>query len=320
MLTAIYQAAGYGPIMRWVDDFLVIRLPGQSWTETREAQGCKRISMRMVRTGQQFHSQAGGKPAWQAGFHFLHLPTDLPIPSFDYLFCTEFQVSKSKTTPEWSLASGPAVDSRYPSNQPQVSTTFHNVTHRHRLVGGRKHVIRHWRHNHRPLGDLEMGSRYQNRPEIRTRHWMGRGSGNRIGSQCSIAPAGSRCPLTIARLVPGAVGRQWGSSGSQQRSFTKQSNQCYTEKHLPISGPASHRTESRICPDTEQHSGCLIKGRFKSIHNRFPLSNRRGQDIPTQAPCRPLNTGIIAKPAFIIMYLDEELSHMQFEAQCLSCS
>lgn len=33
MLVALYNAAGFGPISKWVDDFLVARLPGQSWTE-----------------------------------------------------------------------------------------------------------------------------------------------------------------------------------------------------------------------------------------------------------------------------------------------
>jgi hypothetical protein len=33
MLVAIYIAAGFGPIRKWVDDFLVILLPHQSWTE-----------------------------------------------------------------------------------------------------------------------------------------------------------------------------------------------------------------------------------------------------------------------------------------------
>jgi hypothetical protein len=33
MLVAIYQAAGFGPILKWVDDFLVFQLPGQSWSE-----------------------------------------------------------------------------------------------------------------------------------------------------------------------------------------------------------------------------------------------------------------------------------------------
>src|SRR5262249_22458917 len=33
MLVAIYKRAGFWPIIKWVDDFLVIRLPGQSWSE-----------------------------------------------------------------------------------------------------------------------------------------------------------------------------------------------------------------------------------------------------------------------------------------------
>jgi hypothetical protein len=33
MLVTIYVATGFGPIKKWVDDFLVIRLPGQSWSE-----------------------------------------------------------------------------------------------------------------------------------------------------------------------------------------------------------------------------------------------------------------------------------------------
>lgn len=33
MVVAIALAHGYGPICKWVDDFLVIRLPGQQWTE-----------------------------------------------------------------------------------------------------------------------------------------------------------------------------------------------------------------------------------------------------------------------------------------------
>ncbi|PSR71582.1 hypothetical protein PHLCEN_2v12542, partial [Hermanssonia centrifuga] len=33
MLVAIYRASGFGPLTKWVDDFLVIRLPGQEWTE-----------------------------------------------------------------------------------------------------------------------------------------------------------------------------------------------------------------------------------------------------------------------------------------------
>ncbi|GJE95065.1 hypothetical protein PsYK624_112440 [Phanerochaete sordida] len=33
MLLAIYRAAGFDPICKWVDDFLVIQLPGQTWTE-----------------------------------------------------------------------------------------------------------------------------------------------------------------------------------------------------------------------------------------------------------------------------------------------
>jgi hypothetical protein len=33
MLVAIYKRAGFTPIIKWVDDFLVIRLPGQTWSE-----------------------------------------------------------------------------------------------------------------------------------------------------------------------------------------------------------------------------------------------------------------------------------------------
>jgi hypothetical protein len=33
MLVAIYKAAGFWPVLKWVDDFLVIRLPGQTWSE-----------------------------------------------------------------------------------------------------------------------------------------------------------------------------------------------------------------------------------------------------------------------------------------------
>ena len=33
MLLAIYKAAGFTPILKWVDDFFVIRLPNQTWTE-----------------------------------------------------------------------------------------------------------------------------------------------------------------------------------------------------------------------------------------------------------------------------------------------
>jgi hypothetical protein len=33
MLVAIYDAQGFGPIRKWVDDFLVVRLPGSTWTE-----------------------------------------------------------------------------------------------------------------------------------------------------------------------------------------------------------------------------------------------------------------------------------------------
>lgn len=33
LLVAIYKASGFGPLVKWVDDFFVIRLPHQSWTE-----------------------------------------------------------------------------------------------------------------------------------------------------------------------------------------------------------------------------------------------------------------------------------------------
>ena len=33
MLVALYRVAGFGPIKKWVDDFLTIRLPEHSWTE-----------------------------------------------------------------------------------------------------------------------------------------------------------------------------------------------------------------------------------------------------------------------------------------------
>lgn len=33
MLVAIYTVSGFGPMCKWVDDFFVIRLPDQSWTE-----------------------------------------------------------------------------------------------------------------------------------------------------------------------------------------------------------------------------------------------------------------------------------------------
>lgn len=33
MLVAIYGAAGFGPICKWVDDFFVVRLPHQQWSE-----------------------------------------------------------------------------------------------------------------------------------------------------------------------------------------------------------------------------------------------------------------------------------------------
>ena len=36
MLIAIYEKAGFTPIIKWVDDFLVIRLPGQTWSRGEE--------------------------------------------------------------------------------------------------------------------------------------------------------------------------------------------------------------------------------------------------------------------------------------------
>lgn len=33
MLVAIYRTSGFGPIRKWVDDFLVIHLPHQTWSE-----------------------------------------------------------------------------------------------------------------------------------------------------------------------------------------------------------------------------------------------------------------------------------------------
>ena len=33
ILVAIYQAAGFGPLRKWVDNFFVIQLPHHSWTE-----------------------------------------------------------------------------------------------------------------------------------------------------------------------------------------------------------------------------------------------------------------------------------------------
>jgi hypothetical protein len=33
MIVAIYIVLGFGPMLKWVDDFFVIRLPGQVWTE-----------------------------------------------------------------------------------------------------------------------------------------------------------------------------------------------------------------------------------------------------------------------------------------------
>jgi hypothetical protein len=34
MLVAIYEKAGFGPICKWVDDFFIVQLPGQAWTES----------------------------------------------------------------------------------------------------------------------------------------------------------------------------------------------------------------------------------------------------------------------------------------------
>ena len=33
MLVALYEKAGFSPLLKWVDDFFVIRLPDQNWTE-----------------------------------------------------------------------------------------------------------------------------------------------------------------------------------------------------------------------------------------------------------------------------------------------
>ncbi|KIJ31898.1 hypothetical protein M422DRAFT_266396 [Sphaerobolus stellatus SS14] len=33
MLVALFTEAGFGPMVKWVDDFFIIRLPHQSWTE-----------------------------------------------------------------------------------------------------------------------------------------------------------------------------------------------------------------------------------------------------------------------------------------------
>ena len=33
MLVAIYEAAGFQPLLKWVNNFLVIHLPGQCWSE-----------------------------------------------------------------------------------------------------------------------------------------------------------------------------------------------------------------------------------------------------------------------------------------------
>lgn len=33
LLVAIYRASGFAPVIKWVDDFLVIQRPGQSWSE-----------------------------------------------------------------------------------------------------------------------------------------------------------------------------------------------------------------------------------------------------------------------------------------------
>jgi hypothetical protein len=33
MLLAIYVRAGFGPVLKWVDDFIAVRLPNHCWTE-----------------------------------------------------------------------------------------------------------------------------------------------------------------------------------------------------------------------------------------------------------------------------------------------
>ena len=33
MLVAIYKAAGFYPLLKWVDDFFVVHLPHQSWSK-----------------------------------------------------------------------------------------------------------------------------------------------------------------------------------------------------------------------------------------------------------------------------------------------
>ena len=33
MLVAIYKAAGFHPLLKWVDNFFIVHLPHQSWSE-----------------------------------------------------------------------------------------------------------------------------------------------------------------------------------------------------------------------------------------------------------------------------------------------
>ena len=33
MLVPIYEAAGFQPLLKWVDDFFIVHLPGQCWSE-----------------------------------------------------------------------------------------------------------------------------------------------------------------------------------------------------------------------------------------------------------------------------------------------
>ncbi len=78
MIMAIYRASGFGPLTKWVDNFLVIRLPGQEWTEANFIELTSRLGVlwSQVKTRPLAFCQQYIEFIWDLANRLVCLPKD----------------------------------------------------------------------------------------------------------------------------------------------------------------------------------------------------------------------------------------------------
>jgi hypothetical protein len=200
MLVAIYNTAGFGPISKWVDDFLVARLPNQTWTEEDFISLTAEIGVPWNRTKLRKFS----KVQRYIGFDWFvdSKAVGFPPEKLDKIMAIISTWSKQGarfTSKEAAALHGKAVQitsstplpptlritspPKFYHTTPTLATsspTRLRETTRCELVGRCKHILWYRRCSRHPLGSMALGSRCESRATSSIRHWLGRSHSSRI--------------------------------------------------------------------------------------------------------------------------------------------